>query len=191
MLTRPDCHPWNMLLNMSAHMLGSCTWCRWKIRSFPTSNGESPDGCALYFSSPLSSSASPPQHTHTHTHTHTHALHPREWPTAYLLFQVQLDLWSVVPSLNRHPWESLTLSWDMVLWCVFKPVEERGWTALGQHNVKRVPGGKCNLGSCLVRGGIRFHSSLWFKHNTQNRWACYIWLCWWDLFMEHQFPVQT
>ena len=31
------------------------------------------------------------------------------------------------------------------------PVEERGRTALGQHNTKRVPAAKCNLGSCLVR----------------------------------------
>ena len=144
--------------------------------------------CPLFLLSPFIICLPAP----THTHTHTHTLHPREWPQLnYLLFQVQVDLWSVVPSLNRHPWESLTLPWDMVLWCVFKPVEERGWTAQGQHNAKRVPAVKCNLGSCLIRGGIRFHSSLWFKHNMQNRWACYIWLCWWDLFMEHQFPVQT
>ena len=83
-----------------------------------------------------------PTHTHTRTRTHTHTPRgwrahthtpPRGWPQLnYLLFQGQLDLWSVLPSLNTHPRESLTLSWDTVLWHVFKPVEERGRTALGQ-----------------------------------------------------------
>ena len=83
-----------------------------------------------------------PTHTHTRTRTHTHTPRgwrahthtpPRGWPQLnYLLFQGQLDLWSVLPSLNTHPRESLTLSWDTVLWHVFKPVEERGRTSLGQ-----------------------------------------------------------
>ena len=154
MLTRPNCHPWHVLLNMSAPTLGSHTWCEWRMRPFPASDGESPDRCAPYFSSPDTHT-----HTHTHAHTHTHTqgmvhthththtpppqgmarththTHPAPWgwpQLNYLLFQGQLDLWSVLPSLNTHPRESLTLSWDTVLWHVFKPVEERGRTSLGQ-----------------------------------------------------------